>query len=77
MVQLDVDHVYTTAGGIKGLVELLLRHGQDEGLNYPMVQMWRQRGRIPREWQIPVLYALRCEGHEPLSFMVDSLLVPA
>jgi hypothetical protein len=36
--------------------------------------MWKQRNRIPQNWQIPVLYALQREGHDMLSFFIESEL---
>jgi hypothetical protein len=71
MLRLDVEHTFATCGGAARLIELIQLYCPTDELNYPAVQMWRQRGQIPGKWVVPVLYALHKEGHSWLEFTVD------
>jgi hypothetical protein len=74
MIVLDVEHIFALVGGTRGprkLINLLNRHVPDNALNYPAVQMWLQRGRIPGRWVPPVIYALLREGQDPMTLFTD------
>lgn len=43
-------------------MELLDRHAPDHQVNYPTIQMWKQRNRIAGTYIPAVLYALHREG---------------
>jgi hypothetical protein len=71
MIQLDTDYLFRQAGGVKGLLLLMAKHRQDEGLEVATMQMWKTRHRIPSQWLPPILYVLHQEGHELISFFND------
>lgn len=62
MIQLDTGFIFERAGGPRGLMELLDRHAPDHQVNYPTIQMWKQRNRIAGTYIPAVLYALHREG---------------
>jgi hypothetical protein len=71
VIQLDVNLVFETAGGPKGLLWLLGHYCPDGAPPYPTVQMWRQRRNIPSRWLPSVLYALTCAGYPINTFLTD------
>lgn len=71
MVKFDVDHVFRTFGGPRGLLDVLDKHQKDHGVAYPTIQMWSQRKSVPTKFVMAVIYAAEREGHDCTEFMVD------
>jgi hypothetical protein len=71
MISFDVEYLFSLLGGPRGLMDLLDKHVPGNGLEYPAVQMWKQRKRIPADWIARVIYALIREGRNPLVCFSD------
>lgn len=64
MLALDVPYIFDAVGGPAALLDMLRRNEPGTVLNYPTVQMWRQRGQVASAWIVPVLYAMVTQrGH--------------
>jgi hypothetical protein len=72
MISFDVEYLFTRLGGPRAVLDLIDKHVPGNALEYPTVQMWKQRGRIPADWLGRVIYALLRQGTSPLTFFTDT-----
>jgi hypothetical protein len=62
LIQIDVAYVFQRLGGPKGVLGALDQYLPGHGLNYPAVQMWKQRNRVSCTWLPTLVYLLHREG---------------
>jgi hypothetical protein len=71
MVVFDVDHVFRSFGGPRGLLDVINLYQPGTGLTYNAVQMWSQRQTLPAKWVGVVLYAIEQKGWNCTEFLTD------
>jgi hypothetical protein len=71
MMVWSIDKVLKRAGGAQALRDILRKHDQPVPKS-STISMWRARGSIAGQWSGAVVFALSCEGCDPLKLLADA-----
>ena len=61
---IDLKQIAANYGGDEGLAEALQRNRPDLSISQYTIRMWRVRGRVAGEWQLPLVELANERGDE-------------